>query len=251
MSQPSLLLDIGNTRIKWGVWRGAALDETGALIHADVERRDAWGLPDFSPARVIACSVARRPLYDRVRNELEHRYGVELERVRSESETAGVRCGYGDPARLGADRWMAVLAASRYTRADALVVDAGTAVTIDAVDADMQHLGGYIVPGLRLMERSLVGETGEIHVHHDDESEPGLGRSTEAAVRGGAMTAVCGAIERTTIEFGRIRGSRLSRESIILTGGDGPRIAAALGLNDRVRPHLVMEGIAVFSGLRD
>jgi type III pantothenate kinase len=250
MSGPALLLDIGNTRIKWGAWRDHGLDETGALIHADVERPEAWALPDFAPDRIIACSVARRPLYDRVRNELQHRYGVEIEFTRSEDETAGVRCGYSDPNRLGADRWMAVLAASRYTRADALVVDAGTAVTIDAVDADMQHLGGYIVPGLRLMERSLIGETGEIQVRHNDESEPGFGHSTEAAVRGGALTAVCGAIERATAEFGRIRGTDLSRESIILTGGDGARIAAALGMNDRVRPHLVLEGVAVFAGLR-
>ena len=94
MSGPALLLDIGNTRIKWGVWRGNALDETGALIHADVEQQERWALPEqLAPHRIIACSVARRPLYDRVRNELQHRYGVELEFTRSEDETAGVRCG--------------------------------------------------------------------------------------------------------------------------------------------------------------
>jgi len=164
---------------------------------------------------------------------------------RSEKAAYGVRNGYRQPRRLGVDRWIALIGARAETRSAVCVVDAGTAVTIDAMDKTGQHLGGQIIPGPRLMTAALSKETNDIGLPTGTARDPGPGMglfatNTGAAVQSGTLSAVCGAIERAakTMRSGGLR------PKIVLTGGDASRILKQLDGNVLHRPHLVLQGLA-------
>ena len=158
-----LLVDIGNTRVKWATWNGNALGPQSVADHASRNAAD-WQqeLRGGGPTRVVAACVgdtaARAALAEASRAVL----GREAEFVASTVSAAGVRNGYTHPAQLGVDRWLAVIGAYHRHRRACCVVDAGTAMTVDAVDASGLHRGGYIVPGPRLMIDSLLSGTSEL-----------------------------------------------------------------------------------------
>jgi type III pantothenate kinase len=151
--------------------------------------------------------------------------------------------GYRSPAQLGVDRWLALLAAHADGRGDACVVDCGTAVTIDLVDAAGRHHGGLILPGLRAMREYLLERT---RIPPFDKAAPRavLGRATPEAVANGALLAVVGAV-RETLALAHSLFGRPPR--LLVAGGDGPLFAAALGETAELRPDLVLEGLAVLA----
>src|SRR5262249_50802807 len=128
------------------------------------------------------------------------------------AEQFGVRCAYADPSRLGVDRWVAVLAAHHLAPGAACVIDAGTAVTFDAVDARGQRLGGLILPGPRLLASALDRNTDAIGATHAPGARPLgldlLGKDTDTAVGNGAMLALTGALERAIAAVERSLGER-------------------------------------------
>ena len=126
------------------------------------------------------------------------------------------------------------------------IVDAGTAMTIDMLDPSGQHLGGQIMPGIRMMEESLRNKTSDIAPARRRSRDPGdgldiFGKSTEEAIVYGSLTAACGAIERA-VKRARSAGMR---PKIILTGGDASRILKQLNNNVIHRPSLVLQGLTV------
>ena len=164
-----LAIDAGNTRIKWGVHDGRAWTITGVLPTAESGRvGDGWA----SLARIdraVACNVAGA---DVERNLVAAcaRHRISLAMATSRAEQLGVVNGYRDPAQLGADRWAALVAAWRRSTAVDLfppacvVVNAGTAVTVDALDSDGVFRGGLILPGMRLMLQALAENTAGLRV---------------------------------------------------------------------------------------
>ena len=146
----TLLVDIGNTRVKWALLRGARVGRMQALEHAGGGasfRRLVRSAPR-DVARVVAVSVAGAKLERALDASARSRFGVAVEFVHSERRAAGVRNGYRDTWRLGADRWVGVIAAHYMAGArHAVVVNIGTALTVDAVTRDGRHLGGLITPG--------------------------------------------------------------------------------------------------------
>ena len=153
-----LLVDVGNTRVKWATSNGEQLTPGRSAAYAewsaDDWRRALLGERGFE--RVLVASVARGEAVDRLRTAVRVATGREAEFVASTPEAAGVRNAYRDPAQLGVDRWLAIVAAHRDPGGACCVVDVGTAATIDAVRGDGQHLGGFIVPGPDLMVGSLL-----------------------------------------------------------------------------------------------
>lgn len=241
-----LLLDIGNTRCKWGVWRDGRITDTGALLHADMHHRDAWQFVRGCQ-RAVVCNVAGNDVLNLVVQQLNDVIGVKPDVARVTHEHAGVRCAYENPRRLGVDRWMAALYASRRGPAPVMVVDAGTAMTIDVV-ADFQHLGGLIVPGLALMERSLMQRTADIDVDAPAPSAAAWGMTTSDAVRNGALVALAGAVERAM----RMSGDApMPAEQVVVTGGDGETLAGALTFDAVFEAHVVLEGLAIYAGLHE
>ena len=240
MSKGAILeLDVGNTRTKWrlmsvmgeklssGVCSGPGLE---GLLEKDV-----------SVSRVRVSSVRSKPLEEQLAREIEKVFGVSAQFARSVRTCAGVTNSYKDASALGVDRWLAILAAYNSTRECCLVVDAGSAITLDVVDAKGLHLGGYIVPGLTIQANALLSGTQIIRPQDLVFGELGLGDSTRSAITNGILSMVVACISET-------RAGLKDSPKIYLTGGDADAISSALkerGVSHECFPELVLDGLGL------
>ena len=249
MSEPRVLLfDVGNTRLKWGALKNDRIVRAGSIGHDKLKTQGFTPLTTRLPANVdyvLVSNVAGTAFATRLAGVIGIHYETDVHFARSEKAAYGVRNAYRQPRRLGVDRWIALIGARAETRSAVCVVDAGTAVTIDAMDKTGQHLGGQIIPGPRLMTAALSKETNDIGLPTGTVRDPGSGMglfatNTGGAVQSGTLSAVCGAIERAakTMRSGGLR------PKIVLTGGDASRILKQLDGNVLHRPHLVLQGLA-------
>ncbi|MEL7024139.1 MAG: type III pantothenate kinase [Pseudomonadota bacterium] len=244
----ALLLDIGNSRCKWGLWRDGAITDSGALSHEELATEASWQFAKDAD-RVIACNVAGAGVAERVRTALESTGLSDIEFVKTTAEHVGVHCAYDDPTRLGVDRWVAAIAVSRCDPQPAMVVDAGTAMTVDSVVDGTQHLGGYIVPGFRLMQKTLMSGTADIVVDDPQAPSTAFGDTTSDAVRNGALAALEGTVVRALRELETVTGVAVDLSHCWFSGGDGEMLAAALGAPEQFDPHLVLKGLAIHAEL--
>jgi type III pantothenate kinase len=246
-----ILVDIGNTRIKWAEVEDGRLSNVGNAVHRDLGERafDSFVVAVAKRVtRVIVANVAGDEIGREFTERVRDCFRINPEFVVVRAEQFGVRCAYADPSRLGVDRWIAVLAAHHLAPGAACVIQAGTAVTFDAVDARGQHLGGLILPGTRLLASSLERNTSAIGATDAPGARPTgldlLGKTTDAAVGNGAMLALTGALERA-IEA--VEGSLGERPKVYLTGGDADALHGWLESDVDLRRDLVLEGLALFS----
>lgn len=235
-----LLLDIGNSRIKWRAGELQDLEGFPAPagdVAATCER--LWGA--LPVGRVALANVRTDDLAERLCAWVAARWGLEALRIRATAQAAGVRCGYIEPERLGADRWAAIVAAHRRAGGPALAVCCGTATTIDWVDHRGHHRGGLILPGQALMYEAFFRRTGlpsaPLSVSHFG---LGLGDNTHAAVARGAHVATLGAIERVARE----QRADWPRAPLYVCGGAAPAILAGLEVDAERVPDLVLQGVA-------
>ncbi|MDX1406052.1 MAG: type III pantothenate kinase [Woeseiaceae bacterium] len=243
-----MLFDIGNTRLKWAVLEGGQIARHGHIDHSVLKDRGFTALTRRVPAKVdyiLACNVAGPAFATRLSGVIGIHCGTDVHFARAEAKGYGVTNAYRQPRRLGVDRWVALVGARAETRSAVCIVDAGTAVTIDAMDNKGQHLGGLIIPGWNMMPSALSTNTHGIRLprRRGPGSRQGIepfGRSTGEAVQNGAISAICGAIERSAAA---LRSAGL-RPRIVLTGGDASRILKRLDGKILHRPHLVLQGLA-------
>ncbi len=246
-----LLIDIGNSRLKWGVARGGRLGRQQAL---DLVGR---GLPDLATlmksaagaTSVVVSSVAGAPRDSALSRQLRAA-GLPAPRfVASEPKAAGVTNGYREPWRLGVDRWVAAIGAWHDAGQRAVcVVDIGTATTVDVVDAKGRHRGGLIVPGPLLMTQSLLAGTRGIASRAQGTrpaSPTGLGRDTASALRLGARLATAALVSRAAQDARREQGHGCV---VYLTGGGAKEVLPLLDVGIRHCPDLVLRGLAVLAG---
>ena len=182
-----LLLDIGNSRTKWGFLTAGELTATGARSHGGGTEILPPDLP-HQPEAVYAANVAGERAAEALRTGVAARWNCRLILARSAARAGAVRNAYADPQQLGVDRWLALVGAYASRRAALCLVDAGTATTVDLLARDGRHLGGFIVPGRDLMVDSLLTATGELARRReaaDPDAEPAPGQSTGAAMRDG------------------------------------------------------------------
>lgn len=244
----ALLFDVGNTRLKWGLLDKGRIGRTGSVTHEKLHEAGFSALTARLPRdvdSVMACNVAGHSFATRLSGVIGIHCDREVHFARAERQGYGLKNAYKMPRHIGVDRWVAMIGARAEFGGALCVVDAGTAVTIDAVDRDGVHLGGLIVPGLRLMTASLFSNTSDIpEVKHggtvDADGIEMFAATTERAVKNGALTSVCGAIDRS------VRAMRASgyRPKVVLTGGDASRILGHLDAQTLHRPNLVLQGLA-------
>lgn len=240
-----LEIDVGNTRGKWRLLAGGRATARGAF---DVGQLSTGKLPpqwlSAGVGRVRVANVAGPGRAAQLAQALRGALGIEAEFARVERQRAGVTCGYRDPAQLGVDRWLAVLAAHRRDPSPALVVDCGSAVTLDLLGAGGRHLGGYILPGLELMRRALFADTDAVKVERSFTAGMALGpgEDTDEAVNRGLPTMVLGTLDRS-LEY--LRRQEEVEPLLWLTGGDGALFASFLGGDCELIPELVFEGLAL------
>ncbi len=244
----ALLFDVGNTRLKWGVLTKDRIVRAGSIDHDKLKQRGFAPLTTRLPTNVdyvLVSNVAGTEFATRLAGVIGIHCNIDVHFARSEKAAYEVKNGYRQPRRLGVDRWVALVGARAQTRSAVCIVDAGTAVTIDAMDKSGQHLGGQIIPGPRLMTQVLSKETNDIGSPTGTVRDPHPGMelfasNTGGAVQCGTISAVCGAIERAA----KTMRSAGLRPKIVLTGGDAARILKQLDGNVLHRPHLVLQGLA-------
>ena len=228
-------IDSGNTRIKWGVRDADVWLAQGALAHAELAGLAAL-LDQWQPKSVWLSNVAGPPVLAAIQQALSPWLPL-IREVKSTASELGVRNGYQNPGQLGVDRWCALLGARGITQAACLVVMAGTATTIDTLDASGQFRGGLILPGLDLMRRALARDTAALPLAcGEHEIYP---RNTDDAITSGCLDAQLGAIERA---FARIAGA--PDAFCLLSGGAAHNLAPQLGVPHRLIENLVLEGLA-------
>ena len=227
-----LCLDSGNTRIKWGVHDGRQWLAQGALAHAEVATLSAllqrW--PGLQGG--VMANVAGEQAGERIRTALA---GVHIVDVKSSAAACGVRSAYLFPEKLGVDRWCALIGARQVTPGAVLVVMAGTATTVDSLDAAGCFLGGLILPGVQLMRESLGRGTAALPIAQG-EYRP-FPRCTEDAIQSGIVEAQAGAIERA---YARLEGEQ---KICLLAGGNAKVLAEALQIPCRLVDNLPLEGL--------
>ncbi len=245
-----LLIDIGNTRFKWAMLAKGSLREADALEHG----AEAGVINNMleriisPPTAVMAANVAGERFAELVAAAVRERWGLPVQFAITQPRAGPVSNGYDDYRQLGVDRWLAIIAAVDRFAGPVCIVDAGTAVTIDAVATGGAHLGGYIVPGLDLMRQSLGEETGDLHRFTGDQSvqlPPGIplpGCGTDEAISGGAIAAVCSLIERCIVAL----GTAGDVPTLVVTGGDAQRLIRHLDVVAHLRPLLVLEGLMLY-----
>jgi type III pantothenate kinase len=246
----SLLIDAGNTRIKWALERDNALEQSGHSVHrgrAVEEVVKPIAVLAARPERVIVSNVGGAELGEALRKVTAERFGLAAEFAVVQREAFGLRIAYTDPKRLGVDRWLAMLGARANHEGALLVVGVGTAMTIDGVDANGSHLGGLIVPGLETMKASLLAGTAGIRDAGDGRAAEIFASDTGAAVSSGAAHALAALIERAAAEL-----ARRTREQgqVVLTGGDAETIRSLISVAGIVDPDLVLRGLVVYARAR-
>lgn len=229
-----LCLDSGNTRIKWGLHDGKSWLEQGAVVHDDDLALAGLTQRWPRPAQILLANVAGPTAAARIRNGLGA-WAPLLREVRSEAQRGGVTNGYRFPERLGVDRWCALIGARGQTADACLVVMAGTATTIDSLDAGGNFLGGLILPGSELMRRALARDTAGLQLA--DGAWAATPRCTEDAIVSGAIEAQAGAIERA---FARLPGAA---KHCLISGGDADVLLAHLAIPCVRAQNLPLEGL--------
>lgn len=244
-----LLIDVGNTRLKWAFGDGDRISPSDSVVHGGDFERALGALHealDARPERIVVANVAGPRFAVALDALLATRPAPAAEFVATTAETCGLRCGYRDPRRLGVDRWVAAIGAYRRVRGAVCVVDAGTTITFDAVDAGGQHLGGLIFAGPTLAAATLHRGTHGIGATTAAPGRPRgldlLGRDTSAAVSQAAMLGVAAGIERACATVAHALGVA---PAFVLTGGDAPRLVEWLETTGEIRADLVLEGLAV------
>lgn len=243
-----LLLDFGNTRLKWAIAsgdlsNGCRLSQKGTVSYEDTAIA-AWALAlqSASIAEVWFASVVGAELEAKVFMQLSA-WAPIPKRFQVTARAGDLQNLYATPQTLGVDRWAAAIGAWGLLKQPCLVVCAGTATTVDLIEAsqwgEAGYRGGLIVPGLDLMLQSLHQRTARLPAAQGHYcAAPAVADNTDDAITSGAIDATCGAIERMA--------RRLDEDAPwLLTGGNADRLQAVLGTRARVAEELVLEGLAI------
>lgn len=242
-----LLVDVGNTRVKWATRDAGGLAQQHAAAHAD------WSLGDVNqhliapsavPERIFVSNVGGARMAGLLTAAAMGAWGITPIFVHAAAAAGGVRNAYSEPAKLGVDRWLAMIAAHAMAPSAVCVVSVGTAMTIDGVDAAGRHLGGLITPGPRLMVQSLLGGTSDIAARAGalQLTDAVFATDTATAIHNGARQALAALIMRAS---SWIHAQVHEQPVIVLTGGASALVDTLLPQDHRLVPDLVLRGLAI------
>jgi type III pantothenate kinase len=239
----SLLLDLGNTRLKIARMIDGRVGEMAAFTHGASDFADAlraWLANHRDTRTAWLAAVAPDAVIDAVQGLLrsDDRH---VQRVVTQAECAGLRVAYADHTRLGVDRWLALLAVHAAGESPALIASVGSALTVDALAAQGRHLGGVIAPPPEAMRAALVARAPRLDVAAGQIAR--FATRTEDAIASGCLLSATSLIERSLLELAR--QSELTPQ-LILSGGGAAELRPWLPPHT-LRPHLVLEGLACWA----
>jgi type III pantothenate kinase len=242
-----LALDVGNTRLKWAVYEapqpGARLLAQGAVFLENIEKlaEQEWqGLAQ--PTHILGCIVAGDPVKRRVMDQMEP-WDTPASWVVPNAQEAGLSNGYDHPARLGADRWVAMIGAhhrlvGRGQHTPCVLAMVGTAVTVEAIAPDGRFLGGLILPGHGIMLRALESGTAGLRVPTGEVCE--FPTNTSDALTSGGTYAIAGAVERMVQH---VREHCGAEPACYMTGGAGWKMAPSMSVQFELVDSLIFDGL--------
>lgn len=222
-----LLVDIGNTRVKYAYSTGGGL--TPQFYAASLAELD---LSEVMEVRIG--SVARKAEVEQWISTLPRR--IVIKRVKVSPDAYGVRCIYPDCSRLGVDRWLAMIAARKENAGDLVVIDLGSAITVDYLDKNGQHDGGYIVPGLAMMRKSLGQTTEQVGLSAGKGKKITPGSDTNSCVDHGVMRLAVNFVQSVVDE-------NAGKAQVFITGGDSKQICAKIFGDYKIVESLVLRGL--------
>ncbi len=239
------VVDIGNSSIKWAEYEAGAITaphsylRPGATVAKELD--SIWG--DLESPGEMICSCVAGDKYERsFKQWCKKTWGLVPVFVRATEQACGVSNAYIKANRLGADRWAALIAAKRLVSGPCCIIDCGTAITIDVLQEDGQHLGGLILPGLTLMRESLSGRTQMLIEESEGDNTTLFARNTADAINGGALYTVVATLDRIYSDVEQALGVKVGR---IITGGDAEGLLHLLHSEPDFVPDLVLQGLAV------
>ncbi len=246
----NLLLDIGNSSIKWAQAEGTTLLAGGSVMHRDADFESlashAWQAID-TPQRVVVSNVAGSAIAASLNAWTERHWQLKPCFIRAARQVAGLTNAYTHPETLGVDRWAAMLGARMDYTGALCVVDCGTAITMDHVASDGVHRGGLILAGIDMMQQALQGSTANLRVPGARHDVSLLACNTDDAIASGSLYAAAAAIDRIA---GDIAATSKEPLHTVLTGGDAVRVLPLLTITARYDPDLVLKGLAVLAGVK-
>ncbi|HSR63162.1 MAG TPA: type III pantothenate kinase [Gammaproteobacteria bacterium] len=249
----TLLVDIGNSRIKWAQQTADGLARHGNAFRNEAALQvllDKHWRHMTAPEQILVSNVGGPGVADEFTGWTQARWNRTPRFAAVRRSACGVSNAYRDHTQLGIDRWLAILAAWQKYREPVCIIDCGTALTVDAVDKNGRHQGGLIIPGLALMQESLSVRAPGIRPEVGTAALSDLADNTADAVDSGCLTAVVAAIERI---IGMLHEQSGPGFICLITGGDADYLlphltSAACEAGFRHEPHIVLEGLATFFG---
>jgi type III pantothenate kinase len=238
-----LLLDRGNTCLKWQLIAHNDYVQKG-IADNEVNISAALSELDVKQISEIWVSSVSNQVFEKELIQWAQKNSIsEINFVHSEAEAFGLKNSYADPQQLGVDRWLAMLGARKQYQGMLCVVDCGTACTLDLVASDGQHIGGFIVPGMSLMAKSLLSNTQRIAVE-EYQTDTFLGKNTSQAVMLGVKQSLRAFIQQTLLD---IEGKYKEPVTLIITGGDCNNLAMVLNVHCNDEPDLVFKGLQCYA----
>jgi type III pantothenate kinase len=247
-----LLVDAGNSRIKWNVMTegtGYLGGKTKILDWSNVSLEtffdSEWkSLTDIS--RVLVSNVVGEDFSKALKKWVTNNWFISTEFITPTSTAFGVSCGYDKPNQLGVDRWLSLIAAKTISKDEAVcVIDCGTALTFDTLSNQGKHLGGLIVPGLDMMRKSLIKETRGINVRSKETKVTLFGKNTMSCVNSGYIYSIVATIDRVAEE---VRKKSSSNVRCIITGGNASMLQPLFKEKYQHEPDLVLLGLGRVAG---
>jgi len=237
-----ILIDCGNRALKAQYCRRGELSATFCGEYKSAwEQRFAYWLGQQAATSCTYASVLDAKTQQAMDNCLAERFGTSVSRLLSQAEYSGVTSGYTHPDRLGVDRWLALIAAAQICDGDCIVIDAGSAITLDLLRGDGRHLGGAILPGVNTSLNEFKHIFRYIDFNHEAISQcehPGC--STEAAIQ---IDYGQNSITRLPLLVNRWSKIFDQEAEIIIAGGDAPRVQKIIDRPGRIVPDLVFQGM--------
>ena len=240
-----LEIDYGNTRLKWRLLDSRTLE----CVTRGVVKELRELVPSLQGTKCIGlkfcrvCSVRSRADNDSLTSLISEAYGVAIHYAQSTAALAGVINGYIDAAKLGVDRWLAIVAAYAKIQGPCLIIDCGTAITVDYVSADGVHIGGCIAPGFQQMSGMLKNST-QLRVEVTPvkgAAHACLARDTQAAVRTGIRAMVLGFIKEQLL----CAQAQWADSFIVICAGGDSHFVREIVADAVIAEDLVFAGLAI------
>jgi len=233
--KPNLLIDIGNSQLKYTWYERAT--SLANIKGKTIEMECAASLFKDKPD-VHFCSVKSNQITDEF-IEMMRQVGVRFQQANTQKQQFGITNSYATVTNMGSDRWLAMLAADALVNKDVLVIDAGTAITCDFI-VEGKHMGGWIAPGLKMLRETVANKTGRVF---DFEYLAPLllpGEDTANCVANGALAQIVGMVHQAR----SLISMHTSDFDVIISGGDKDIISKNISFASLLHDNLVLAGLA-------